>query len=148
MNIEPDPFERLTKLLVLKKYEKPPPRYVQDFSDRVIARIEADQQARAQSWLKWLGLDFGFTLKPALASAMGLVGSAALLIGILSLGKVPTVAEPMASDNMFAQKDTTVAVFHPEDVPSSTAPVASALPSVSPFSQVALHAQPASWVVR
>lgn len=50
----PDDFEALRRLLALKRHEKPPPGYFEDFSARVMARIEAEEQMRARSWLEQL----------------------------------------------------------------------------------------------
>lgn len=50
----PDDFEALRRLLALKRHEKPPPGYFQDFSARVMARIEAEERMRARSWIDQL----------------------------------------------------------------------------------------------
>lgn len=50
----PDDFQALRRLLALKRHEKPPPGYFEDFSARVMARIEAEEQVRARSWLDQL----------------------------------------------------------------------------------------------
>ena len=39
MNAEPENFDQLCRLLKLKRHESPPPRYFNDFSSQVIARI-------------------------------------------------------------------------------------------------------------
>lgn len=41
MNAEPENFHQLCRLLKLKRHESPPPRYFNDFSGQVIARIRA-----------------------------------------------------------------------------------------------------------
>jgi hypothetical protein len=50
----PDDFEALRRLLALKRHEKPPPGYFEDFSARVMARIEAEEHMRARSWIDQL----------------------------------------------------------------------------------------------
>ncbi len=41
MNAEPENFDRLRRLLKLKRHEAPPPRYFNDFSGQVISHIRA-----------------------------------------------------------------------------------------------------------
>lgn len=41
MNTEPENFDQLHRLLKLKRYESPPPRYFSDFPGQVLARIRA-----------------------------------------------------------------------------------------------------------
>ncbi|MBP9902509.1 MAG: hypothetical protein V9H26_03585 [Verrucomicrobiota bacterium] len=41
MNAEPENFDQLCRLLKLKRHESPPPRYFNDFSSQVVARIRA-----------------------------------------------------------------------------------------------------------
>ena len=42
MNAEPEDFDQLCRLLKLKRYESPPPRYFNDFAGQVIGRIVTD----------------------------------------------------------------------------------------------------------
>jgi hypothetical protein len=92
MNPEPENFERLRRLLIVKRHEQPPPGFFEGFSRRVIARLEAGETgevARAGLWRvlwpgDWLG---GFwdalERRPALAGAFGLSVGGLLLTGIL-----------------------------------------------------------------
>ena len=54
MNSERQDFEQLRRLMKLKRYEQPPPRYFNDFSSTVIARIEAGEARQASGVMAWL----------------------------------------------------------------------------------------------
>jgi len=70
MSAPHDNFDRLLKLLVVKRHETPPPGFFDRLPDRIRARIEADQEAPGwlAAWRRWLNFEWGF--KPALAGAM------------------------------------------------------------------------------
>lgn len=72
-------FEDLRKLLVCKQYEQPPPGYFVSFSDKVLARIEAEDAVELPSWWSWL-LN-RFDAKPVLVCAYGLAVSGLLFAG-------------------------------------------------------------------
>ena len=82
MNPEQENFGNLRRLLKLKRYEQPHPRYFNDFSGRVIARIQAGEEGGEAalgpaSWLvKFWSL---FEAKPMLPGAIG-VALCALLV--------------------------------------------------------------------
>src|SRR3954462_11112418 len=78
MNPEPQNFDQLCKLLALKRHEVPPPRYFNDFSGSVIARLHQPLPEEL-SWWQRLGLDFD--LRPALMCGVGV-----LVCGMLSFG--------------------------------------------------------------
>jgi hypothetical protein len=91
MNSEPENFEQLRRLLIVKRHEQPPPGFFDDFSRRVIARIEAGEwgdQAVGLGrmfwktpWLqRWLS---ALEEKPALAGAFSLSVCGLLLAGII-----------------------------------------------------------------
>lgn len=150
MNIQPDPFEKVTKLLVIKRYEKPPPGYFEVFSDRILARIQAAEEAQALPWWQRLGWSFGF--KPALAGAFGVFLSTGLLAGLFFMapGDASQAGAPelgMMQNGQSFGMPASVAAAEPEVVRASTEPVPSAIPSSSPFSQPMLMATRVSMVV-
>ena len=91
MDSSPENFEGVQRLLRLKRYEQPPPRYFRNFSNRVIARIERGESRRASGWWE----RFGFDLRPAIAAAAGMTGCALIFLGIGSAvdGDARAVAE-------------------------------------------------------
>jgi len=76
MSSSPDNFESLEKLLRLKRHEQPPPRYFNEFSTRVMARIEHGE-GRPSWWER-----FGFDLRPALAAGAGMVACGLIVYGV------------------------------------------------------------------
>src|SRR5688572_17589581 len=79
MSASPEDFDQLRKLLVCKQYEQPPPGYFRHFSDRVIARIEAEEYAGHSHWWHWITEKV--EARPILACAYGLAVSSLLLVG-------------------------------------------------------------------
>lgn len=132
-------FDQLRKLLALKRYEQAPPGYFNNFSTKVLARIESAEAAEP-TWLQKLGLQFDF--KPALICACGVVICGLLSIGILTSavgqGEEPASGYVMASP----VNSYTVPPFNAEaSEPESTQPVFSA----SRFDQFGMRATPASF---
>ena len=91
MKPEQENFDQLLRLLKLKRYEQPPPRYFNDFSSRVIERIRAGG-ADAQEGMfdnlfmesPWLQRLFNaFETKPAVAWMFGLAVCALVVSGIV-----------------------------------------------------------------
>ena len=80
MNSSPEEFDRLRKLLVTKRRELPPPGYFDHFSDRVMARIEAEGLVMRVSW--WQRLFPEIDAKPVLACAYGLAITGLLMAGL------------------------------------------------------------------
>jgi hypothetical protein len=76
MGSAPEDFDSLQKLLRLKRYEQPPPRYFNEFSGRVLARIEAGE-ARASWWER-----LGFDLRPAMAAVAGVFACGLVVYGV------------------------------------------------------------------
>jgi len=91
MNPEPENFERLRRLLIVKRYEQPPPGFFDDFSRRVMLRIQAGEAGEEAlgfgHWLwqtPWLQrLVSALEQRPAVAGAFSLSVCGLLLAGIL-----------------------------------------------------------------
>jgi len=100
MNPEPQNFDQLCKLLALKRYEVPPPRYFNDFSGSVIARLH--QPLREElSW--WQRLGFDFDLRPALMCGVGVVVCGMLsfgLIGAMQIADAENSGDALANSPM------------------------------------------------
>jgi len=85
MNPEKENFEPLCRLLKLKRHEQPPPRYFNDFSSQVVARIRAGDAGQQEavlgqgSWLMklWSLIE----TKPMLPGAVGVAFCALLVFG-------------------------------------------------------------------
>src|SRR2546427_5008 len=74
------PNDDLLRLLALKRHERPPPGYFDDFAQKIIAQIEAGEAAREMSW--WQRVLAQFDARPILACAYGVAIGAALVIGV------------------------------------------------------------------
>lgn len=82
MNDEPkdQEFEKLRRLLELKRHEVPPPGYFEDFSSGVIARIEAEDARPAPSW--WRRLLPGIDTSPVMLGAYGVIVASLVIAGV------------------------------------------------------------------
>ncbi len=145
MNTESNEFDSLRRLLALKRHEAPPPRYFNEFSSQVMARLN-QPQANSLSWWQRLGLDFD--LRPALMCGVGVVVCGMLSFGIISAMQIaePSAVAmqgdslanaPMAMNGSMVAGITPVAA--PADTGLSVAPLI-AKQSSSPFNQFALGA--------
>lgn len=110
-----DDSDTVQRLLRLKHYEQPPPRYFEEFSGRVITRIERGE-GRTSWWER-----FGFDLRPALGAATGVFACALVIYGVATADDAPSLgvggvnsfggsplAMPLAADLM-ANTDSTLA---------------------------------------
>jgi hypothetical protein len=79
MSLPENDFDTLRKLLACKRHEQPPPGYFNDFSDRVIARLNTEDLTEYSSWWQWLVAKFD--AKPFLVCVYGLTVSSLLLAG-------------------------------------------------------------------
>ena len=80
MDSPSDKSDSLARLLRLKRHEQPPPRYFNDFSSQVIARIERGE-SRTSWWER-----FGFDLRPAMAAAAGAMACGLIIYGVATAG--------------------------------------------------------------
>jgi len=80
MTPESENFEELRRLLALKRHEQPPPGYFTDFSAKVVARIEAAQEAAQLPW--WRRAFLGLDAKPAMVCACSLAISGLVVLGL------------------------------------------------------------------
>ena len=71
-----DNTDSVQKILRLKRYEQPPPRYFNEFSGKVIARLERGE-GRTSWWER-----FGFDLRPALAAVTGAFACGLVVYGV------------------------------------------------------------------
>ena len=103
MSQDTENLEQLRRLLKLKRYEQPPPRYFNDFSSQIIARIQLGERGEDNtpllervlweaSWLQriWAALD----AKPVATVAFGLAMCALLVTGAICSGR--SDIQPMA----------------------------------------------------
>jgi hypothetical protein len=91
MNPESENFEQLQKLLSLKRHEQPPPGYFNNFSGKIIARIEAG--SRDEGGLTWLRRLWSLVeSKPMLTGAFGAAVCALVLSGVVFSDDVESVS--------------------------------------------------------
>ena len=73
-------FEDVQRLLKLKRYEQPPPRYFKDFSGSVIARIKAGEQEAMDFAPSWADRLLSFFQSKAVV--VGGVAAAACMLAV------------------------------------------------------------------
>ena len=88
MHPDPGAFEELRRLLVLKRYEQPPPGYFDRFPDEVISRIRelesAEGLANLQPPLPWLQrLWNALEAKVVFPTAFGAAVCSVLVLGLM-----------------------------------------------------------------
>jgi hypothetical protein len=92
-------FERLRRLLALKRYEIPPPGYFEGFSGQVLARIRARETGRSEGFaleMPWL-LRFlsAFEVKPAYTGAFASALCLLLIFGIVLAERTDSAPRPL-----------------------------------------------------
>jgi hypothetical protein len=82
MSAEQQDFEKLSRMLKLKRHEQPHPRYFNDFSSQVIQRIQAGDAATVrQNWIERLWEHFA--ARPAYTGMIATAACALLVTGMI-----------------------------------------------------------------
>ena len=85
MSNAPEEFEKLRKLLKLKRHEQPPPGYFNNFSTKVTNRIEAHNEPQGRMWNEapWLKKFLVMMeTNPMVAGVFGISACGLLISGI------------------------------------------------------------------
>lgn len=163
MSADGENFRQLRRLLTLKRYEQPPPRYFNDFSSQVIRRIEAGEGRTTSLWELFLGegswtqrIWEALEAKPALVGAFAVIVCGLLVTGVVFTGEngsTPTAMLPTAQglDSGFAAMpvNTSGVAFRPpaDQLATSTNLMIAPHPAGSLFDQFRLQAQPATFSI-
>lgn len=100
---ESENFRQVRRALVLKRYEQPPPRYFNEFSGQVIARLQAGERGQGQeagSWFRgiWAFLD----TRPAVAASFGMAMVAVVIFGVVCSDRGSEPVALMPGDHLTA----------------------------------------------
>lgn len=134
MNSSPDDQESIRKLLVIKRYEQPPPGFFNSFSDQVISRIQTQSTLHRPSWWQqWFAEISG---QPLIASTYALL-FAGLFVVALGLAQSPTVNEQAeglgaTSETAYSLREASFA-FPPGQVLQQQQTVRSSLDPAAPL---------------
>ena len=140
MNSDPENFDSLRRLLALKRHEQPPPGYFNDFSRRVIARIEASESdAPAGRW--WSRFWSALETKPIVAGGFGAAVCAAVIMGILNSEMAPVASVSPVLVPEMANRPAAMAL-NTMDTPNFVPVASNDVHSL--FEQFQLTAQPVS----
>jgi hypothetical protein len=159
MNENENNFESLRRLLVLKRYETPPPGYFNYFSRQVLQRIRAGDTGKSANWVEelfgqapWLGkLLQVFDVKPVFASAFAGALCLLLFLGIIFTERPDLTSQPIlqtattTSASLAAVSPSLAQSADQMGIVSSTNPVLSLQPVASLFGQQPSLAQPVSF---
>jgi hypothetical protein len=121
-------FEKLQQLLKLKQYEVPPPRYFNDFSTQVTARLRAGEGQLTVgkiSWWQQLWENLGS--KPAISGALVATACGLLVAGIFWSGATPTQFPGMAQN-----ENPGTGAELPRLNPEASAIIAGTIPGLAP----------------
>ena len=160
MNENENNFESLRRLLVLKRYETPPPGYFNFFSSQVLQRIRAGDTGKSANWLEALfaqtpwreKLLQAFDVKPVFASAFAGALCLLLFLGIIYAERPEITSQPLLQATTAASLAAVspVSLSQSADqtgIVSSTDPVLSLQPVASLFGQQTSLAQPVSFTI-
>tara|TARA_Y100001934_G_scaffold282120_1_gene394498 strand:- start:1588 stop:2001 length:414 start_codon:yes stop_codon:yes gene_type:complete len=123
MENDPENFDELHKLLKLKNYEEPPPRFFNELPGKVMSQIVAEEEQRSQSW--WSQLVDYFQLKPAMGTTYAAALGAIIVLAVVALkpgpNGDPSIANtgagfnPLApSTNLNATSSAPAGIFGPQ----------------------------------
>jgi len=146
MNADQNDSEQLRRLLALKRYEIPPPRYFNEFSGRVIAGL-TEPRRESMTWLQRLGFDFD--LQPAMMCGVGILVCGLLSFGIIGAMQISDPDSGSFAANSFAidPMTPTFAGVAPMSSPTEQASITPLISrqAASPFNQFALGATPVNF---
>lgn len=103
MGKSPENFDRLRRLLTLKRYEEPPPVYFDELAGTILRRLEAGERSPASSWeavtweAPWLYRLWEALLgRPGLAAGLSVAACGLIVAGVLYAERVelPSPGEP------------------------------------------------------
>jgi hypothetical protein len=89
-------FERLQRLLALKRHESPPPGFFNRFPDQVRARITQADLVPESWWQRWLA---AVSVKPAWATAYAVVASLLVIGGVWLAKTSPADGGPQLANS-------------------------------------------------
>ena len=148
MSTAPEDFEKLQKLLKLKRHEQPPPGYFNNFSRQVIARLETQRRSSREDLLSaeapWAKkLVRMLETNPMFAGAFGVAVCALLIFGITTFQYVDRTSVAMVSEDGNAAGPTLVSRASSASFSPSINPMLSTnVPGVSPFGALSISVQP------
>ena len=102
-------FSELRRVLAWKRHETPPPGYFNGFSAKIIARIEAEQQAAPPAW--WEHLLAPLNWQRGLLGANILICAGAGIVGVAAYN----AARPVTGDDSVALTDAPTTLLYPEN---------------------------------
>lgn len=150
MSTAPEDFEKLRKLLKLKRHEQPPPGYFNNFSRQIIARLEAEGQASRANILSaeapWARkLVRMLETNPMFAGAFGVAICSLLIFGITSFQYVDRTSVAIMSEDANATSPTLLSKSGSDTFSPSINPMFSTnIPGASSLGALSLSAQPNS----
>ena len=144
-------FEQLRRLLVLKRYEQPPPQFFNRLPQQVMARIKAGEKAAEPSFFDYFSWESpwlhrlwaAFETRPMLAGSVGLAVCALLIGGLIisdqdthSGVNVPSVQATPFAEPAFAQTTPAALPVSASGTMSSISGLPTAQPQGSLFEQI------------
>ena len=111
MNSAPDEFEKLQKLLKLKRYEQPPPGYFNNFSTLVLNRLEREMDQGVLAEVPWMRRFLGLLETNPIAAGLFGMSVCGLLISGIAWSQYRPPSEYSGSSSLsIADSGTTVAM--------------------------------------